>query len=124
MEVAPGGSPLVFEVTFDANDLNVAMSVYDTTGVSPVLVQGPTAMVLVADYTYSGKFTGSTGHTYVIIKAVYTDGSFVTLSPNYSQGSESIIGVDFGGGGSTQSSTCEILGFVDNNNPVIGLVNC
>lgn len=124
MTIAPANDTCSYEVTFDANNLHVAMSVYDVTGGSPVLVQGPTAMPLVADYTYSGKFTAAIGHQYVMIKAVYTDNSFATLSPDYSQGSESVVGVDFtpsGGGGGT---TCEVVGIVIPDVTVVGIVEC
>ena|SRR5665213_1062063 len=121
MNLAPGGIELSFEVTFDIDSLNVGMSVYDTTGDVPNLVQGPLAMVLVAGATYVGKFTGLNGRSYVILKAVYTDGTFTTLSPNYSQGSESIVVQDVGGGSSSGGT---IVGYVLNNNPVVGFVTC
>ncbi len=77
-------------MTFDASDLDVGMSVYDDSGPTPVLVAGPTAMLLVANYTYRGKFTVDLNKNYVIIKAVYTDDTYETLSPDYAQGSESV----------------------------------
>lgn len=102
MELVPSAVALSFEVTFDQPGLSVAMSVYDTSGGSPVLLGSRTAMTLVYGNTYSAKFTPAIGKTYVIVKAVYTDGTFVTLDPNYSQGSESIyaqvIGSGSGGG--------------------------
>jgi hypothetical protein len=91
MELVPAGVPLSFEVTFDANDLPVAMSVYDDSGVAPVLLLSPFAMALVAGNTYRGKFTAENGKAYIVIKAVYTDGTFATLDPNYAQGSESMV---------------------------------
>src|SRR5512135_1479860 len=90
MEITQGGIEISFEVTFDSPTLNVAMSVYDVTGLSPVLVQGPSAMTIVHANTYQGKFTPITGHNYVIFKAVYTDGTFTVLDTNYAAGSESI----------------------------------
>lgn len=82
-----------FEVTFDNPALSVAMSVYDDSGVSPTLVQGPSAMDLVIGNTYRGKFTPELDKQYVILKAVYTDGTFAALDSNYSQASESILGI-------------------------------
>src|SRR5271166_4586886 len=122
MELAPAGIPLSFEVTFDVPGLPVAMSVYDDSGASPVLVSGPIAMANVVNATYRGKFTGLAGKNYIVFKAVYTDGTFATLSSNYAQGSESIVcqnmpGISGPGG-------CNVVGFVSNNCPVIGPVNC
>lgn len=113
MNIAPIGIPLFFDVTFDEPGLPVAMSVYNMTG-TPTLVQGPTAMVNAADNTYTGSFQSSLpGVSYLIIKAVYTDGTFATLSPNYSQGTETIVMQNIAGGG----------GLVPSNNVVIGFVN-
>lgn len=91
MNIAPAGKVLSFEVTYDSSILDVAMKVYDDSGPSPVLVQGPTAMDLVVGSTYRGKFTAGNGKGYIIHKAVYTDPSFTTLHPDYAQGSESIF---------------------------------
>ena len=91
MTLVPAEVELTFEVTFDANGLNVALSVYDTSGVTPLLVQGPSAMSNIIGYTYIGKFTPTAGRNYLIYKAVYTDNTFTVLDSNYSQGSESII---------------------------------
>lgn len=123
MNLAPGGLQLSFEVTFDSDTLHVGMSVYDTTTSSPNLVQGPTAMVNVLAGTYVGKFIPTTGRSYVIVKAVYTDSGLTILSPDYSQGSESIIAQDIGGGGSGPTGGA-VIGYVNNNNTVVGLVNC
>lgn len=98
------------------------MSVYDNSGVSPVLVQGPSAMTNVVGNTYSGKFTADANKSYVIFKAVYTSSGFTTLSPDYSQGSESIYSEDLSSGSS--GGGCEIIGLVDNNDQVIGVVEC
>lgn len=90
MNIAPNVE-CTFEVTFDSPSLSVAMSVYDTSGISPVLVSGPAAMTSVVGNTYIGKFTPVNPKEYLIFKAVYTDGTLTTLSPDYSQSSESII---------------------------------
>lgn len=91
METVQAGVELSFEVSFPSPGLPVAMKVYDTTTGSPSLVFGPTAMVnLPSCGTYFGKFTPSDGHSYVVTKCVYTDGTFATLNDNYGQGSESI----------------------------------
>jgi hypothetical protein len=121
MEIAPADLPCSFEVTFDRNDLNVGMSVYDDTGVTPVLVQGPSAMALVVDYTYRAKFTPLNGRSYIIIKAVYTDNTLSVLDSNYSQGSESIIAQQLSGG---SSGGCSIVGYVNQTQTIVGYVNC
>lgn len=120
MELAPAGVQLSCEVTFDEDDLHVAMSVYDDTGAEPVLLLSPFAMTLVAGNTYRGKFTGLDGKNYIVIKAVYTDNSFTEFDDNYSQGSESIVAQALVGG----SSGCDVVGYVDNNLAVIGRVVC
>lgn len=122
MELAPANIELTFEVTFDANNLNVGMSVYDTTSSMPTLVQGPLAMANVIGNTYIGKFTGNPGQTYLIFKAVYTDGTFTTLDTDYSQGSESIVCEIVGQTG--QISDNAVVGLVNEPNPIVGLVNC
>lgn len=124
MELAPSGVSLSFEVTFDRNDLHVGMSVYDDSGVSPVLVQGPSAMLNVVGNTYRGKFTALDTLSYIIFKAVYTDNTFMTLDSNYSQGSESIKAETIGGGGGGSGGGCAVIGYITNNDTVIGLVNC
>ncbi len=121
MEFAPAGVSLSFEVTFDSDELNVGMSVFDDSGSLPALLLSPFAMLNVVGNTYRGKFTAEPGKSYIIFKAVYTDETLETLDDNYSQGSESIkaeyLNQNSGGG-------CPVLGIVDNNNTIIGLVNC
>ena len=119
MELAPAGVSLSFEVTYDSPSLYVAMSVYDDSGVSPVLISGPSAMLNWAGNSYRGKFTANPGISYLILKAVYTDGTFTTLSSNYSQGSESIKSEYL----QDTIGNCSIIGFI-NNTEIIGLVNC
>jgi hypothetical protein len=125
MNLAPAGAPISCEVTFDNGALDVAMSVFDTTSGSPVLISGPTAMALVVDYTYFGVFTPQAGHSYVVLKAVYTDNTFATLDPNHAQASESFYSqVSGGGGGGGASADPSITGYVDLYQTVIGYVNC
>jgi hypothetical protein len=120
MEFAPAGVSLSFEVTFDRNDLFVGMSVFDDSGSLPVLLLSPFAMLNVVGNTYRGKFANpEPGKSYIIFKAVYTDDTFTELDNNYSQGSESIKAEYL-----NNASGCAVVGFVDNNNTVVGLVNC
>lgn len=91
MQIAPVGIACPFEVTFNSASLPVAISVYDVSSGTPILVQGPTAMENVVGFTYFGSFTPPFPKQYIIFKAVYTDSTFTTLNLLYSQGSESII---------------------------------
>lgn len=122
MELAPAGVSLSFEVTFDSPTLDVAMSVWDNSGSSPVLVQGPDAMGLVSGNTYQGKFLGDTGKSYIIIKAVYTDDSFDTLDDNYSAGSESIVVVTLAS--APPAAIGNVVGYVIETETVVGVVDC
>lgn len=107
--VLPAGIPLTFSAGFNnPTPANVAISVYDDSGVSPVLVSGPTLMGEVNAYVYRGKFTGVAGKNYVVVMAVYTDGTFTTLNGTFPPVTTSFI--------------------AQNLNPpvqsVVGLVNC
>lgn len=123
MELAPSGVPLTFEVTFDRDDLFVGMSVYDNSGVNPVLVSGPAIMSSVVGNTYQGKFTAPLPRPYIIFKAVYTDEELTTLSEDYSQGSESIIAQSLPQP-TSNSAGCSVVGIISNENDVIGQVRC
>lgn len=125
MELAPAGVTCSFEVTFDSGELNVAMSVYDTTTGSAILISGPTAMINIpGTNTYWKSFTPTVQRSYIIFKAVYTDDTFETLDTDYSQGSESIIAEDIGASPSGNSGGCNIVGLVIPNDPIVGLVVC
>ena len=122
MELAPQGVACSFEVTFDSPSLFVGMSVFDmSTPSAPVLVQGPTAMINVVGNTYSGSFTPPAARPYVIFKAVYTTSELVDLSPNYSQGSESII-AQFIAQPTSNSTGCSVVGYVQTQNRNVGSV--
>lgn len=109
MQLVPPNVALSFEVTYDSSTLPVAMSVFDTSGGSPVLVAGPDAMtVLPGTNTYYGKFTATPTKNYVIVKAVYTDEDFTDFDPLYSQGSESIVASFVVN--EAQSSGCAVIG--------------
>ncbi len=122
MEFAPAGVPLSFEVTYDRDDLVVGMSVFDDTGLSPVLVQGPAQMSIVAGFTYRAKFTALDGHNYIVIKGVYTDLTFTELDLDYSMGSESVVAQAFNS--NSNGSACLIVGIVEETPDVIGVVEC
>ncbi len=123
MELAPAGVPLSFEVTYDSPSLDVGMTVYDDSGITPTLLEPTFAMDLVAGNTYRGKFSAANNKSYIIIKAVYTDPTLTTVDDNYSQGSESIVAQTLSGG-SGGSSSGSVVGIVDNDTAVVGVVNC
>ncbi len=104
MYIAQAGSICSFEVTFDPG-LFVAMTIYNDSGASPAVVIGPTAMLNVVGGMYRGKFTPNANTNYLVYKAVYTDGTFTTLSPDYNTGSESFRAIDF----ATETDTLDIL---------------
>lgn len=79
-----------FEVTFDQPGLFAAMSVYDVSNLIPALVQGPSAMDNVIANTYMGKFTPTVGKLYLVLKAVYTDGTYSAINTDFPQGSETV----------------------------------
>lgn len=128
MNFASNEKVLSFEATYDSPSLFVAMSVYDDSGVSPSLIQGPSAMLNFAGNSYRGKFTPSFGKTYLIFKAVYTDGTYITLHPDYAASTETvrcdevvvdtaipeIIGV--------LKSTGPLKGFVKSGGPLFGVI--
>lgn len=74
------GIPINLPAVFPGADAaKCAMSVYDCTGVNPVLLLSPFAMKPVAGAAYSGKFTPVAGKLYSVFLAVYTDASFTSL---------------------------------------------
>lgn len=91
-EVVPGIA-LPYEVNFGVQGLlYVAMTVFDESGPSPVLVQGPSPMLNTAGGMYRAKFTATAGKSYSILKTVYTDGTYTVRDDDYAEGSETIYG--------------------------------
>lgn len=125
MELALPGIPLTFEVTFDSPALDAAISVFDVTNLAaPVLVTGPTAMHNTVANTYCGQFTGLNNKSYLILKAVYTDGTFATLDPSYSQGTETIVVESFGSGGGGGGGSNNLIGYVQSGLVLVGVIQC
>lgn len=76
----PAGIAVPFSAVFvGANPARVAMSVYDDSGSSPSLLLAPFLMNHTVGDVYSAKFTPVTNKSYVIVMAVYTDGTFTTV---------------------------------------------
>lgn len=81
----PAGIPSSLTAVFNnPNPLFVAMSVYDDTGASPVLLLSPFAMTQVRSNVYRAKFTPASGKLYIAFMAVYTDATFATLDSAFS----------------------------------------
>lgn len=81
-----------FEVTFDADDLDVAAKIYDVTDGSPALVSTVAMEVVAAGlHTYWGRYDFDESKQYIIVKSAYTDGTFTTLHPDYNSGSDSVV---------------------------------
>lgn len=110
MNVVPSGIPLSFEYSAydESASLAVAMKVYDISSIgSPVLVS-TTAMAHLFGGTYVGNMTPAAGKQYLIHKAVYTDGSFDTLDPMRSPGSETFLASSTAGGSLTPTDIMNI----------------
>lgn len=120
MELVPAGVPITFAAAFDSSGLPVAMSVYETTSGTPVLLLSPFAMGAVVGGVYCGRFTPGNGKSYVVVKAVYTNGSFSAFNPAYEQQCESVYAQYL----NSNNSGGEIVGVVDTNSTIIGSVVC
>lgn len=110
MQVVPSGAALTFEYSSydESSSLFVAMKVYDVTS-TPTLVGSAIPMTHVFGGTYVGSFTPTAAHQYVVNKAVYTDGSYTTLDPTRSPGSESFLASSAAGGVLTPSDIENIV---------------
>ncbi len=86
----PAGVPASFVTESNSPSLAIGMSVYDNSGVSPILVQGPVRMLPFAGNAYEAKFTPAAGKTYLIFIAVYTDFTFTVIDSGYDQQTESV----------------------------------
>lgn len=87
-------TPLSLEVNYDSG-LFVGLTIYDDSGLAPVQVlpvgniNGVMPMLNVVDTLYRAKLTPTSSGTFIFRKAVYTDGTYTVLSPDYSRSSES-----------------------------------
>lgn len=85
MNSVRSGVSLPFEVTYDPGLSFVAMKVFD--GVTLVAT---IPMTNTYGSTYVGSFTPLENKSYLIHKAVYTDGTYTAFNNNYAHGSETI----------------------------------
>ena len=88
--IVKGGQPCNFNyAAFDRTaNLFVAALIYDVTTGSPVLVGSIIPMPSEGNGAYVGSFTPTGGHFYLVIKAVYTDGTYSTPSPDWPPSAE------------------------------------
>ena len=90
MQLIPSGVPVPVEVTFDANDLYVGLSVFDMSTGAPVAVGALFPMVNVpGSNSYAANFTPVNGKPYVFLKRVFTDNTYTVPDVNYGTGSDS-----------------------------------
>lgn len=84
-----GGLPVNFNyVAFSGvTNLFVAALIYDVTSGLPVF-NSKVTMVNQQAGVYEGSFTPQNGHSYLIIKNVYTDGTYSVVSLNWSTGAD------------------------------------
>lgn len=115
----PANVPSSFVTSGNSPSLFVGMSVYDNSGANPVLVSGPTRMTNFAGNAYQSKYTPAVGN-FIILMAVYTDSSLTTFMPGFEQDVETITAVDFGFNVPVNS----VIGYVDPQDDVDGVVNC
>lgn len=88
----------VYTAYDESTSLFVRAAIYDITG-APAFVAN-VVMSNVVRGTYSGIYTGTTGVTYLVEMAVYTDGTYATPDPLRSPGSLTVQCVTVSGGGS------------------------
>lgn len=124
MEIAPAGASVSFEVTFSSPDLFVGMTVYNTSGVNPVLVAGPIAMINAQANTYIANFTPLANISYLVIKSIYTDDTFTNLDLTEPASSETVYGANLGGSGGGGSGGGTLVGYVIPNPTIVGLIKC
>lgn len=84
--LVPAGIALSFSAEFDdPTPANVGMSIYDDTGLVPVLFGGPFAMTRVISNIYRGKFTALGNHSYIVVMAVYTDNTLQAFDTEFTE---------------------------------------
>jgi hypothetical protein len=93
MEQVPAGVSLPFEVSYETGLSYVAMTVYNTTTGSPVLV-GTYPMTETLYGTYLAFFTPTVNNSYLLHTQVYTSNTYTTPDGVHSSGSETFIGVN------------------------------
>jgi hypothetical protein len=124
----PSTIPASIEVTYGDSGLLVGAEVWDDSGSSPERVTGLAGMIndVIPALNFSGvsyrfKHQGSMNIPYLYRIAAYTDDTYTTVDTNQSQGSDSLVFIEESGGGG--SSGVGIVGFVENENPLLGIVN-
>lgn len=116
------GQKFSFGVTYDRPDLLfVAAKIFDNSGVSPVLL----ATVPMTNFwgnSYQGSYTTNFVIPLLIQYGSYTDGTYTVFDDNESQGDREEQVVQ-SGGGSAGNTPCMIIGLIQSNPILIGLIS-
>jgi hypothetical protein len=91
----PAGVKAPFSTSSNSTGLFVGLTVYDTSGASPVLVSGPTLMSNYFGFCYQGSFIPTSGKQYLVVAAVYTDDTLSTINAGYQQQSWEVTAFTF-----------------------------
>ncbi len=106
--LVPAGVPVTVGTASNSPSLSVGLTIFDVSGVSPVLVSGPTLMANLVGNSYFGKFTPLNAKQYIAFIAVYTDGTLMTIDPAYEQ----------------QVQSFEAMNWLPSVSDVVGMVDC
>lgn len=123
MQEAQGGSDYFAEVTFSPGLSTAFMKVVDITAGLPGTVIATTLMDESLPGTYVAMFVPAVGKFYLLQKAVYTDSGASTLDTDYNPSSETVAGVDSGGGGGGSAPVCnELVGQITDDPRLYGTI--
>lgn len=107
--LVPAGIAQSFVTSGNSPSLSIGMSVYDNSGSSPELIDGPTLMTNFVGNSYEAKYTFDIGNFLVFI-AVYSDNTLTSLAAGYEEQIEAI--------------SSRPLAFDSMVQSVVGLVDC
>lgn len=94
MQYVKGGIISVKYEAFDQNaSLNISAQIYDVTNGTSSFVDS-ISLSITRDGVYTANFTGTIGHAYLVISAVYTEDTFETTDPNYAPDAECWLCID------------------------------
>lgn len=125
--IARSGAPYGFNyvVADQSTGLFIRATIYDITNGGPgVLVTTVNLFAMPgvgSPGSYAGVFTPDIDKVYNIVSMVYTDNTYSTIDPNFAPGCETVQSVNFATGGTLGG---EIVGLVDNDNELTGIIEC
>lgn len=120
MEFLASGILSPFEVTFGDPSLFVRAAIYDMSSGTPVFISNA-VMSEVTTGTYVGTFTPANNTTYLIVKRVFTDGTYATVDTNYSPSSESAQSKTLSSSSSSGGSNCGLVVTLESSELVVSL---